>query len=290
MEQPETIKYAVTEVVMAEGGYQKIFRYDMRVLVRFSACATVFSSGTVFTMDNNTVRTTGFILLLQFIVTTGTLLAHIGAFRELETLDLSPLEGLVSQVSVFVPFLLALFVSLSLSRWWALRVTALGQVFDSLANTCMIVASELNGVKWREVRTSILKYGMASVELLIQAARESEDIESLIELDLLTESEATFMREWDLPWQRPMVIWAWIMRVISNAMDHDKTPVQTRQAVLDQCMGARDGMANINLHLDTQLPFAYVHMITLLVNVQNILMAFKAGLVFACAVPACITL
>jgi len=287
MEQPETIKYAVTEVVMAEGGYQKIFRYDMRVLVRFSACATVFSSGTVFTMDNNTVRTTGFILLLQFIVTTGTLLAHIGAFRELETLDLSPLEGLVSQVSVFVPFLLALFVSLSLSRWWALRVTALGQVFDSLANTCMIVASELNGVKWREVRTSILKYGMASVEVLIQAARESEDIESLIELDLLTESEATFMREWDLPWQRPMVIWAWIMRVISNAMDHDKTPVQTRQAVLDQCMGARDGMANINLHLDTQLPFAYVHMITLLVNVQNILMAFKAGLVFACAVPAC---
>merc|ERR1719215_2282487 len=106
----------------------------MRVLVRFSACATVFS--------------------------TGTLLAHIGAFRELETLDLSPLEGLVSQVSVFVPFLLALFVSLSLSRWWALRVTALGQVFDSLANTCMIVASELNDLRWEEVRLGVMKYGM----------------------------------------------------------------------------------------------------------------------------------
>mmetsp|Transcript_131114 Transcript_131114/g.261672 ORF Transcript_131114/g.261672 Transcript_131114/m.261672 type:complete len:404 (-) Transcript_131114:146-1357(-) len=285
MEPPETVKYAVTEVVMAEGGYQKIFRYDMKVLVRFSACATVFSSGTVFTMDNNTIRTTGLVLLLQFIVTSGTLLAHIRDFKGLEYMDLEPLESLVAQVSVFVPFLLALFVSLSLSRWWALRVSALGQVFDALANTCMIVASELNGGKWREVRTSVLKYGMASLELLIQAAREAEDIESLVELDLLTESEAAFMREYDLAWQRPMVMWAWIMRVVINAMDHDKTPVQTRQELMNQCMNARDGMANINLHLDTQLPFAYVHLITLLVNVQNILMAFKAGLVFARAVP-----
>jgi len=212
---------------------------------------------------------------------------YISNFKDLELMDLSPLENLVAQVSAFVPFFLSLFVSLTLSRWWALRVTALGQIFDSLSNTCMIVACELTGRKWKEVRTGVLKYGMASVELLIQAAREVEDIESLVELDLLTESEAAFMREYELAWQRPMVVWSWIMRVVTNAMDHDKTPVQTRQAMMDQCMNARDGMANINLHLDTQLPFAYVHLITLLVNVQNILMAFKAGLVFAAAVPKC---
>jgi len=43
-------------------------------------------------------------------------------------------------------------------------------------------------------------------------------------------------------------------------------------------------MANINMFLDTQLPFAYIHFIVFLVNVQNVLMAVKAGLVCALAV------
>merc|ERR1719210_46793 len=126
---------------------------------------------------------------------------------------------------------------------------------------------------------------MASVELLVQAAREVESIDELVELDLITESEADFLREYELLWQRPMVIWAWMMHVIIDAMDHDKTPVPSRTAVIQQCLNARDGMANINMYLDTQLPFAYVHLITLLVNVQNLLMALKSGLTFAVAIP-----
>jgi len=200
--------------------------------------------------------------------------------------DVEPLNNLASQVNAFVPFVLALFVSLTLSRWWALRVTALGKVFDSLANTCMIVASELNDLRWEEVRLGVMKYGMASVELLVQAAREADEIESLVEHDLLTKTEVEFMREHELLWQRPMVMWAWIMHIITDAMDHNKTPAPSRQAVIGQCLAARDGMANINMYLDTQLPFAYVHLITLLVNVQNILMAVKSGLIFAQAWPA----
>merc|ERR1719362_1654545 len=106
----------------------------------------------------------------------------------LSRLKIKPLEALADQVSAFVPFVLALFVSLTLSRWWALRVTALGKVFDSLANTCMIVASELNDLRWEEVRLGVMKYGMASVELLVQAARDSDEIETLAEHDLLTKT------------------------------------------------------------------------------------------------------
>jgi len=281
---PDTYKNTVTEVVVSEGGFQKILRYDMRLLVKYSACATIFSKGTVFTMDIVTVRTTASMVLLLLVVAGGTLLIFIGNWDSLENLDVLPLDALADQVNAFVPFVLALFVSLTLTRWWALRVTALGKVFDSLANTCMIVASELNDLKWRDVRTGIMKYGMASVELLIQAAREDEEVDSLVKDDLLNDAEADFMKQYDT-WQRPMVIWAWIMHVITDAMDHDKTPSASRQAVIHQCTAARDGMANINMYLDTQLPFAYVHLITLLVNVQNILMALKSGLTFARAVP-----
>merc|ERR1712008_73541 len=135
------------------------------------------------------------------------------------------------------------------------------------------------------LREGIMKYGMASVELLVQAAREVDDVNHLVELDLLTDAEAEFMAEYKMLWQRPMVVWAWIMHIITNAMDHDKTPVPSRQAVIVQCLHARDGMATMNMHLDTQLPFAYVHLITLLVNVQNLLMAVTSGLTLAKALP-----
>jgi len=285
MEPPKTFKYLVTEVVVGEGGCHKIWRYDMRLLVKYSACATLFSKGTVFTMDGNTLRAMFSILALLFLVTTLTVAIHSGNLEELGQLDISPLQALADQVSAFVPFALALFVSLTLSRWWALRVVALGKVFDSLANTCMIVSSELRSSKWKDLRLSIVKYGMASIELLVQAAREVEHLEELVTLDLITESEADFLREYELLWQRPMVIWAWMMHAIIDAMDHDKTPVPSRTAVIQQCLNARDGMANINMYLDTQLPFAYVHLITLLVNVQNLLMGLKSGLTFAVAIP-----
>jgi len=285
MQLPETFKYMVTEVVVGEGGYHKIFRYDMKLLVKWSACMTIFTKGTVFTMDSTAVRTTGIMLLMLGFVAAVALLASIQDINKLASMDVEPLNSLASQVNAFVPFVLALFVSLTLSRWWALRVTALGKVFDSLANTCMIVASELNDLRWEEVRLGVMKYGMASVELLVQAAREADEIESLAEHDLLTKTEVEFMREHEILWQRPMVMWAWIMHIITDAMDHNKTPAPSRQAVIGQCLAARDGMANINMYLDTQLPFAYVHLITLLVNVQNILMAVKSGLIFAQAWP-----
>jgi len=285
MELPETYKCAVTEIVVGEGGFHKVFRYDMRLLVRYSACATLFTKGTVFTMDNNAVRATGIMLLLMGFTAVASLLVCIGNLKMLQSVDIAAVKALARQANAILPFVLALFISISLSRWWALRVTALGKVFDSLANTCMIVASELHDPRWWEVRTSVMKYGMASVELLVQAARESDEVETLSEqdMDLLTETEVEFMQDLDLLWQRPMVIWAWIMHVCCDAMDHGRVPTQSRQALIRQCLNARDGMAAINMFLDTQLPFAYVHLIVLLVNIQNIIMAVKAGLTFAIA-------
>jgi len=133
MQLPETFKYMVTEVVVGEGGYHKILRYDMKLLVKWSACMTIFTKGTVFTMDSTAVRTTGIMLLMLGSVAGVALLASIRDINKLKSVDVEPLNNLASQVNAFVPFVLALFVSLTLSRWWALRVTVLGKVFDSLA-------------------------------------------------------------------------------------------------------------------------------------------------------------
>merc|ERR1719362_2761785 len=87
MELPETYKCAVTEIVVGEGGFHKVFRYDMRLLVRYTAFATLFTKGTVFTMDNNALRATGIMLLLVGFTAAVSLLVCINNMKALKSLD-----------------------------------------------------------------------------------------------------------------------------------------------------------------------------------------------------------
>merc|ERR1739847_205338 len=71
----------------------------------------------------------------------------------------------------FVPFVLGLYLSLCLTRWWALRMQALQGVFDAFSNTVMVVTCHLPGAEWDPLVGRIIRYGMASVNLLVIAAR-----------------------------------------------------------------------------------------------------------------------
>eukprot|EP00408_Alexandrium_pacificum_P028540 CAMPEP_0171206328 /NCGR_PEP_ID=MMETSP0790-20130122/27006_1 /TAXON_ID=2925 /ORGANISM="Alexandrium catenella, Strain OF101" /LENGTH=429 /DNA_ID=CAMNT_0011671869 /DNA_START=144 /DNA_END=1431 /DNA_ORIENTATION=+ len=263
----------------------KILRYDMKALVKYSALMTIFSQGTVFTMDKTALWNVALMAVIGICSCGLTSLLSIHNWSELANLDVEPLENLASQINAFVPFCLALYVSLTLSRWWALRIQALGKVFDSFANTVMIISCELHDKKWMTLRNQVAKYGFASVELLVQAARDESSFDRLIEYDFLTDPECQALEKVDQLWQRPMVVWAWIMRICISAMDHQKVPPPRVNTLMAQCVNAREGMATINTYLDTQLPFAYVHLITLLVNVQNLVVSVKSGIIFATALP-----
>lgn len=281
----QELKSAVTTIVVGRDDDQKILRYDMKALVKYSALMTCFSAGTVFTMDKTALLNVALMAAIGVLACGLSCLASIGNFDALANLEIGPLEDLASQINAFVPFCLALYVSLTLSRWWSLRISALGRVFDAFANTCMIISCELHDKKWTTLRNQVAKYGFASVELLVQAAKDDADMDRLIEEDFLTEVECAALSKVPLLWQRPMVIWAWIMRICTSAMDHHKTPASRVNSVIQQCINAREGMATINTYLDTQLPFAYVHLITLLVNVQNLVISVKSGIIFATAIP-----
>merc|ERR1719491_1849152 len=83
-----------------------------------------------------------------------------------------------------------------------------------------------------------------------------------------------------------MICWAWILRICLSAMDYNHSPHSRSARVMSQCVMAREGMAVMNMYLDTQLPFGYVHLITLLVNIQNMMMGVKGGIVFAQALAS----
>mmetsp|Transcript_28360 Transcript_28360/g.64223 ORF Transcript_28360/g.64223 Transcript_28360/m.64223 type:complete len:431 (-) Transcript_28360:121-1413(-) len=277
---------AITTTVMSRNSTKKILRYDMAALVKTSALTTLFLEGTVFTMDTTAVRNAVHMWGILAGTCLLTILVFITRFDQLAHVETAPLEHLAAQINAFVPFVLALYVSLTITRWWQLRVVALGKVFDALASICMLINNELHEKKWMEVRTHVAKYGFAGIELIVQAARNEPDMNRLLTQGMLTPEEVKSMERQEEPWQRPMVVWSWIMRICVAAMDHNFTPAPRTMAVMNQCLAARQGIANINTYLDTQLPFAYVHLITLLVNVQNVTLSAKAGIIFAKALPS----
>jgi len=266
----------------------KLLRYDLKTLVQYGGLASMFAKGTVFTMDYNAAKNVLTMVILAAICAFLTY-SCAGSDDDLEKLNTSSLEKLATHVNAFVPFCLALYVTLTLQRWWALRVDALGKLYDSFCNICMVISCELRGHEWFQVRDQVAKYGIASIELLVKAARGGPygaDLSTLVQKDLLTLSEVALLDQQITLWQRPMMLWAWIMRICLVALDEQGVPPPRTGVVQMQCVQARDGIATINTYLDTQLPFAYVHLITLLVNVQNLIIAVKSGVVFATAIPA----
>lgn len=275
----------VTTVVAGSEGNAKLLRYDLSKLVKYSAFPMLCGSGTIFSGDRTALINVGLMLCISSFVCVLISLLHVNNFDELAKFDMQAMDELAKQINSFVPFCLGLYVSLSLSRWWALRCTALGKVFDSFCNLSMLLSCELHAKKWKDLRMQVLKYGFGSLTLITQAAREKEDLQKLVDEGCLSALEARSVQKHTDLWQRPMILWVWIMRISMSAMYHQKSPNPRIGAVLTECTRATDGINTINEYMDTQLPFAYVHLITFLVNVQNIMLAINAGLRFATALP-----
>jgi hypothetical protein len=272
----------ITTTVTGKDNEEKILRYDLESLVKHGAIIASNNKGTVFTMDDFCWRnqlTVLSIVLCSFLVVTVT---HEGAAI---SIDEAPMEELLLQFAFIVPPTLSFYATLILTRWWSLRLGTLQKVFDAVMNISLIMAIELRASKWALLRHQVLKYAFCSIELFLQAANREPDLQALVEMDYLSAIEANYLSTLENLWQRPMVMWAWILNILMNAMDHEKTPGGRVNLVIGQCCGARNGMTHLWAHLDTQLPFAYTHLVMLLINIQSFLISIKSGIICAKSWP-----
>merc|ERR1719440_786937 len=126
---------------------------------------------------------------------------------------------------------------------------------------------------------------MASIFLLVKAARGLEDDTDLPKKGILSEDEVDRLQGIS-PDGRAMVMWAWIMRICQETFEAARGPrphAPKLMLIFNQCLSARNGIQTIHTYLKTQLPFAYVHLLTLLVNVNNLVVSIKCGAVFIVA-------
>merc|ERR550514_1410327 len=139
----------IATFAFGHAGIPKLLRYNLTKLVQYGGVLSMRTMGTVFTMDWSITRNT---LAMTFILAVTAVCTVFAAGEEnIHQVETESLERLSSHINAFVPFALGLYVSLTLSRWWALRVQALGKVLDAMCNTVMLLSAELPGEEWKDL-------------------------------------------------------------------------------------------------------------------------------------------
>lgn len=271
-----------TTLVFGHAGKAKVLHYDLSALVRKGAFHTVFTTkASIFTMDASFGKSQ---MLYMFWFVGCSACAYL-FIPEDNLSGMQEFEKFTNYWNVFIPFILGLYISLNIGRWWTLRTQGVGEVLDAAQNVILLLNGMFPGVGWEEVHDQVLKYSLASISLITSACRGHEDVQSLGPQgdDLLTQEELEILN--DIPYRaRPVLMWTWVLMLTSRVTeDYNINSGKFRDIAL-QCTKARNGISTIHTYLRTQLPFAYVHLVTFMVNLNNFFVAIKCGFLFALAI------
>jgi predicted membrane chloride channel (bestrophin family) len=254
--------------------HAKLLRYRLDKLVHVGGILSIPVKGTLLTMD----PFTNTIMVVYF--TIGALIASAvyGLIPgEINTDAVIELNTVVMKVT---PFVLGLYISIAMARWWALREICLDEMFDSLSNVVALFSNFFPDPEYQAMRNCLGHYGIAAVYLLAANCRETDVLPELQAFGLLTGEEVEIIGLVPAA-HRPEILWAWILRVCYESWMLEKRPPPMFGVIQDQICQARNGIQAANTYLDTPLPFPYVQLVTLLANITNIVVCIKCGMTFA---------
>jgi len=262
-------------IVCPNSGKPQVLSYNIRALITFGGILNMFARGTIF-RDQYSLR-------VYFLVHWGGLVVCVAAvmlgFSDHKDIDTTPIEALQKYLNFLIPLIVGLYVSLSLERWWVLRVDALGRLCDCALDIVQQVAAYLP--EEEEVITCCNRWSMAAVTLVMNAAREKYDLRDMVSTGLLKADEVAGLEGIAL-YGRAMVMWAWIARIGNEAMLKCKGPEPYSNhlfVMLDVCVKARRAIQTIHTYLQTALPFSYVHIVAFLVDAMVAVTTMRCSIV-----------
>mmetsp|Transcript_127118 Transcript_127118/g.220320 ORF Transcript_127118/g.220320 Transcript_127118/m.220320 type:complete len:413 (+) Transcript_127118:53-1291(+) len=192
------------------------------------------------------------------------------------------IREVVNYMSLFVAVTLALYVAVVIERWWEMRNTMLGGLWCAVDDLTMVLAVHFPRREHRRFKTLILRYCLLSVELMFMEAQGSEvDMGELCRRHLLRTDEREKLEKLA---SKPQVVWVWIAGTLQRLAEAGKLPSRLLVSLYGICAKARGALGGVSAHLDTQLPFTYVHLLSVVVHVNNLLVALKCGVLSAIAI------
>merc|ERR1719387_963099 len=137
---------------------------------------------------------------------TGLLLAFVPFANKL---DDNPIQSLSSYLTGFMPFFFAMYLNVVFSRWWTMRTSGIGAMWQAVDDLCVMLATHCRGSIFEGRRDAMLRYGLLSQALIYHAARGHTDLKPLVSDGLLNVSEFQTLK--DITASNPQAIWVWIL-------------------------------------------------------------------------------
>lgn len=215
----------------------------------------------------------------------------VGFIPSLHVLGSESFKYLANIIRVLLAFILALYLSASLKRWWV-AMSALSKFFDSVKSLILVQAAV--GAPM-ERRVSTRRYAVLSAYILRHEVRTMFQSDEHEHDKWVTTVGQSMLRGWmqhdemvilngcKEPRNRAILIWSWIGVLIgetfSDLTQKGQPPVAAQLTKL--ALSAMCALSNVKTSVSYQIPLSYVHTVAILVHTNNILLSILTGVATA---------
>jgi predicted membrane chloride channel (bestrophin family) len=184
-------------------------------------------------------------------------------------------------LGTLVAFLLGMYTSLTVSRWWRIRTAGVGSVWSGVNQLTFYISNCVTTDE--EVLSAIRRYGRASLVLLFLKRRYKDrmphKLNQLETMNILTAEEVQKLQAWGDNLAES--IWSWVAQIIQGL--HNKGLITDASGMYGFLMRkvevGRLGAEAVNAQMGSPIPMPYVQLLSVLVKVNNIVMALSYGYV-----------
>ncbi|KAL3916691.1 MAG: hypothetical protein SGPRY_006711 [Prymnesium sp.] len=207
------------------------------------------------------------------------------------------LSRIDSTVSAGLFFLLGPYVGICVARWWQMRLELVGGVWGAVAdlNIYASIWFRSRSQADEEARALNLRYGLAAHTLLYYGARGNDDLSELVNEGILLPEEVAALE--GVP-SKSQMVFSWLADFWSRALS-DECDLGTSRiphaayiapSVIKRCLDGRGAAGGALALVFTQLPFPYVHLLSLLVDVACVVNGICSGVHtgYALSEPTCV--
>jgi predicted membrane chloride channel (bestrophin family) len=275
-------------IVMKQAGGQgraeKLLHYDVDKLTGWSAL--VYLSGTA--LDNTQIWITcaGYwVLAVVFIFAARAL--PFSEYHVNVDHGMVLLTSLTNFLAALIGFMIGLFVSILIARWWSCRIDCLEGLFAALSDIQLFLSVRLTNSKEDvEIKETCLRYTLLAHRLVyyeIRSMEENSYLEYLGHVGLLEADEIDLLR--GRPTKASAVL-VWIGKLYTTlGLSRKWQPVDMLH-LDEQLSRARNAIGQVSAYTDSQLPFQYVHLLTFVVISCNLILCLDVGLSLGTAFKA----
>lgn len=267
-------KHSIKEAsVVGANTEAQIIGYDQGQLGQIFVLFNPFTHGSIF----QRTRIWAQIVLYYFVTAVITILFFFLS-SEPGSIDTAAATKLSTYFNMFLPFLFGIYLNNIFNRWWTMRADGVGGLNQAINNLSVIMSSQLRQAGATETKRLFLRYGLLSHELVYRAARGTDgDLNDLINAGALKVEEDKMLQDLAGKSSKAQAVWVWIQVLWDKQLELRRIPAHVHWAAMQHISAGRTSVKRIFTILSTQLPFAYVHLMAVLVHLNLLILAFQAG-------------